>query len=1332
MAQFTPPDKFTFVPDQWLAWLSEFEGFRISAKLDADSEERQIHQLKYCMGTHTADQIFQTFKYGRKTVTNRDGVAVERAESAKCYEDVVKKFTDYFVVKVNKRHERFKFQARKQLSYVESTKLPETAEEFVRELQKLIRTCEYADEEDQLLDRFVLGLRDASLSKKLQLKHDLTMDEAFRIVRQSEQMARQQAEQDQLSHTDSSPTVSEVRSRSSFRGRGTYQGYNNRGYHSRGNHNRGNHSRGRGQPPFRPGSSQAQYDNYEDCENCGLNHAERQCPARGKACKYCRKMGHIISMCRKKGRKDVQEVREEAESTFEEYEDDHYWLYAVHDEVQKSAPWEVSLNILSNHVKFKIDTGADISLMDVAVYHNMKNKPVLSPSSAKLMSPGGTVKTVGEFVANVTHKGKNYNFTVVVAHSSSTLLGRSEAAKMGIVVRVDAAEQIFGSKGTMNTEPVKIHMKDNAEPYCVNSARRVPFPIFQKVKAELERLHSDGVIRPVHEPSEWCAPIVPVIKKNGNVRITVDYKRLNQSVKRQQYMLPNLEDIAPKLTGATVFSSLDAASGYYQIPLEESSSMLTTFITPFGRYCFNRLPMGVSCAPEIFQKKMSELLAGHEGCEVIMDDILVYGKDEKEHDLRLEKVFTTIRNSGLKLSKEKCNIKKNQLIYFGHLIGSDGIKPNPAKIEAIQNMPAPKNVSELRTLVGMINYLGRFIQNLSTTMKPMLELLQAEKSWNWGQPQDEAFDSIKKMISTSPCLSFYQSTKKTIVSADASSYGIGGALFQMDGSRFVPIAFCSRTLTESERKYAQIEKECLASVWTCEKFEKYLVGLSEFELYTDHKPLVPLMTTKDLDQCPVRCQRLLMRLMRFNPKVCHIPGKELVIADALSRNPLPHDKNEEKRTEEITEFVDSIRASWPTTTSSLLRLQNATAQDPVLQTVATYISEGWPKTVSLVMQPYQQRQGELCVVDGLVVCGSRIVIPQALREETLQKLHETHQGQVKCQERASAAIWWPGLSKEIEAMVNACQHCIAHRPAQRKEPLRSTPLPRRPWEKIGTDLCEKNKQMFLITTDYYSRWIDIRKLGSTTSSRIIEKLKGLFCEHGIPDEIQTDNGPQFRSVEFEEFAAEYGFHHHTTSPHMHQANGAVERAVQTAKKILDSKDPPLALLNYRATPNSTTGVSPAEALMGRQLKTKLPVLPANLLPKPVDQEKVRETDAQKKEKQKFYYDRRHGVRNLWPLKPGQSVLVKTDEEKTWKNEGKIILADPENRTYMLQTPTGLIRRNRLHIQPTTKETPEVQPPNVEPETPKKIKETNVDQSTPIAIRKGARSIRKPARFRLDP
>ena len=286
---------------------------------------------------------------------------------------------------------------------------------------------------------------------------------------------------------------------------------------------------------------------------------------------------------------------------------------------------------------------------------------------------------------------------------------------MGLVHRVDQIkEDIFGDIGVLNCKPVTIKLKPNAQPYSLNTPRRVPFPLMPKVDEELKRMQSMGIITEVTEATEWCAPMVPVVKKNGNVRICVDLKRLNQAVKRERFILPTLDDITPKLAGAGVFSSLDASSGFWQIPLDPKCVKLTTFITPRGRFCFQRLPFGITSAPEIFQREMCLLLREHKGTVVVMDDILVYGKDQEEHDKNLSAVLQTISDSGLKLNRDKCQFSKGELHYFGHIISRDGIRPDPSKVKAIEDMPSPENVPQLRQVLGMVNYLGKFLPGLSS------------------------------------------------------------------------------------------------------------------------------------------------------------------------------------------------------------------------------------------------------------------------------------------------------------------------------------------------------------------------------------------------------------------------------------------------------------------------------------------------------------------------------------------------------------------------------------------------------------------------------------------
>ena len=1316
--QFQPPKPFSFISKEWQDWYSSYRSFTKLTNICKENEETQIVSLTYHMGTREAEAIMKTFKYGKKTIQdpNDANETVKVDESDKCYEDVLNKFNNHFIPQVNIVNESKVFNTRCQGP-------KESIDSFVVDLQKLVVSCEYHDEDRMVRDRFIAGVNDPRLQEKLQFQKKITLEQAVEYARRHTMIKQQLQDQHGGSMKSADEISTRGRSRGSHRGRGQSRG-------------RGGRGRGRGQQHDRSSN-----DTESKCDRCNRWHGQnKKCPASGQRCYQCKKMGHFSSACRSGSRpaqaQEVNAQRDQSGKEVNQVEEESFWLYEFTTIQDRSPPWEVQLPLGGSQVTFKIDTGADISIMGSDSYKKLTDKPPLTPTRVKLMSPGGQVVTQGEFTAHTQYNGNKYNFRIIVAKDrSSNLLSRGVVSEMGLVKRVDSVEnKVFGACGLLDTQPVAIHVKDDARPYAVMTARRVPFPIMSKVKDELERLQKHGVIVPMEEPSEWCAPMVPVIKKSGKVRITVDYKQLNKAVKRQQHMLPNLEDVSPSLAGATIFSSLDAASGYYQIPLDESSSRITTFMTPFGRYRFRRIPMGITMAPEVFQDKMEKLLENHDGCVVIMDDILVYGRSMEEHDARLSKVLHTIEKSGLRLNKEKCSFRETELTYFGHLVGRDGIKPNPDRVKAIVNMSAPKDTTELRRCLGMINYLGRFIPALADTLKPMSELLREDAQWAWGQPQQVAFDKVKEKMCNAATLHYYQPDRETVVSADASSYGLGGVLLQRHSEGLVPIAYCSRTLTSAERRYAQIEKECLASVWACEKYQKYLIGLPEFELRTDHKPLVPLMMSKDLDQGPIRCQRLLIRLMRFNPRVVHVPGKDLVIADTLSRSPIAHTAEDEMMVEEVEEYLQSAAACLPTSTTQLEVIKAETARDTVLQQVAKYITEGWPESVSFPMKPYLQVRGEMSVADGLVLRGQRITIPHKLQRDILEKIHEGHQGKNKCRERANSAVWWPGIGQDINAIIEACQFCIEHKPAQRQEPLKPTPLPLRPWEKIGCDLCEYEKRQYLITYDYYSRWIDIKWLRSTTSAAVIGKLKELFSTHGIPAQVHSDNGPQFVAGEFAEY---YGFKHSTSSPYMSQANGGAERGVGIAKKILAQDKPDIAILNYRASAHSATGISPAEALMGRKLKTRLPVLPEVLAPNQPDHEEIKVSDDRAKAQYKRYYDQRHGAQPLSHLQPGQAVLMKLPNDKGWGTTGKVVLADKENRSYHVDTPRGVVRRNRLHLQPTPActntqdttpqvvQTPAIPVPQPTPAPPRP--QTAVT-GTP-GPRRSSRNIVKPARYR---
>jgi hypothetical protein len=853
----------------------------------------------------------------------------------------------------------------------------------------------------------------------------------------------------------------------------------------------------------------------------------------------------------------------------------------------------------------------------------------------------------------------------------------------------------------MQTSPVNIKLRSGVTPLCVTSARKVPHPLRKAVKSELEQMEKSGIIRSVTEPTDWCSPMVAVKKKSGDVRICVDLKQLNKAVCREHYTLPSLDDVAPKLKDSKLFSKLDAASGFWQIPLDESSQLLTTFMTPHGRYAFCRMPFGITSAPEIFQRKMVEILTGLDGVEVLMDDILIHGSDLSQHNERLEKCLHRLKEKGVRLNDAKCQYRKKALCYFGCIISGDGIRPDPSKVQAIRDLPAPKDTAELRSVLGMIQYLGKFI-NISTVIKPLTELLQKDRVWYWGPAQETAFKSAKQLVCNAPTLAFYDPEKPTTVSADASSYGLGGVLLQLHDDGLKPVAFCSRTLTDAERRYSQIEKECLAAVWASEKFGVYLTGLPEYTLLTDHKPLVPLMSKKNIDECPIRCQRLLIRLMRFNPNPVYVKGKDQVVSDALSRSPLSLTDDDGDLAIEVDAYVSSIQASWPASPTRLQEIKLATAQDPTLALVQKFIISDWPDHSSAVpaqVKSYFSHRDALSIIDGLITFENRIVIPESLRRDILERIHESHQGLSKCRERAAMSVWWPGIGSDLKTMVENCLECRHHKPSHRELPLQPVPLPERPWVKLAAALCEFKKRQFIVVIDYYSRWLHIEELTTTTSVALIRCFKRLFANHGIPEVLVSDNGPQFTSTEFANFAKLYGFNQVFTNPYRPQENGMAERAVQEAKKILSQADPQLALLNSRATPHSATGISPARALMGRELSTRLPLLSRVLKPTGHDATAVRVRDEEAKATYKKNYDRRHGARDLDPLQSGSTALTKLDSEKTWQGPATVI--DQDNRSVYLELPHGVVRRSRKHVQemPAAPSTAAPAPTSPPPEVP---------------------------------
>ena len=439
------------------------------------------------------------------------------------------------------------------------------------------------------------------------------------------------------------------------------------------------------------------------------------------------------------------------------------------------------------------------------------------------------------------------------------------------------------------------------------------------------------------------------------------------------------------------------------------------------------------------------------------------------------------------------------------------------------------------------------------------------------------------------------------------------------------------------------------------------------------------MNTRQLDEVPLRCQRLLIRLRNYNYIAEHCPGKEMYVSDALSRKPL-HIVEESNLQDDIKAYVESVQESIPN--DQLLEILSETQKDSVLQRVMVYVNNGWPKyegSISPDVRDYYAVRSHLSTADGLLIYHNRIVVPFAMRKNILEKIHSGHFGMRKSRQRASETVWWPCISQDLKTMISECDKCQIKRPSQPREPMMITPMPDLPWQKAGTDIFEFDKQHYMVLIDYHSRYLEILHLPDMTSKTIIARLLSCFARHGVPQLLVSDNGPQYVSSEFKTFSAKYEIRHVTSSPYFPQANGEAERAVRTAKEILACEDPPMALLAYRTTPTNPTGLSPSQLCMNRLLRTNVPVLPNNLRFAQPDIEKVKSRDYQLKLENQRQYNKSHSVRPLVPLAPNDTVRLKTDKEPNWTTKA-VVLDKPQYRSYRILTEEGqTLVRNRAHI-----------------------------------------------------
>ena len=835
----------------------------------------------------------------------------------------------------------------------------------------------------------------------------------------------------------------------------------------------------------------------------------------------------------------------------------------------------------------------------------------------------------------------------------------------------------------------KLHVKDDAEPF-IDAPRKCPIHIKDELKHEIDNLVTQGVIRKVDEHTDWCSSLAFSTKKDGSMRICLDPQRLNNSLKRCPHKIPTVEELNPQFAKAKVFSKLDAKAGYWAIHLEKKSQLLTTFRTPFGRYCWLRLPFGLNVSQDIFQSRMDQHLDGLTGVVSIADDIVVFGESEEDHDRNLTNLMKQAERKGLVFNSKKCHIKQSCVSFFGNRYTPDGIKPDPDKVRDIRNMPSPQSKEDVQRFLGLLTYLSPFIPQLADKTHVLRSLVKEDVPWTWDTDQQTSFETLKKLIYEDACLQYYDRRAPVELEVDASQKGLGAALVQ-NGK---PVAFGSKTLTECQSRYSNIEREMLAVVSGIQRYHTYLYA-RPFTVISDQKPLETICA-KPIHAAPPRLQRMLLQIQGYNFKVKYRPGKTMVLADTLSRLPNPENNAEielDVRVDGIDLVIDDPECktialiNFPPHKRQLLR--DETTQDPLLNELQSIVHTGWPDTIKELptdIRPYWSFRDELAMESGVLFKGRQILIPQSMQKEILQQLHQGHQGVEKTRRLARDTVYWVNINRDIEVICKSCHACQENQVINTKEPLMPHTPPTRPWQYIASDLFEINGKQYLLTVDRYSKYPLVDYMPNPVSSHAVtEKMKTYCAMFGRPDEIMTDGGPQYSGKQFKEFTKNWGICHTMSSPHYPRSNGFIERHVRHVKPIIrktirNGEDIQLTLLNLRATPIDTGLPSPAEMIFGRPIPT---MLPQRGMPAPIEQ---RERFAQQQANMKTHHDQTSRHVDLPPLYKGQKVRILDKTSKTWC-PGTVLEKCQEPRSYLVETPNGTrVRRNRSHLRDMTIQT----------------------------------------------
>ena len=759
-----------------------------------------------------------------------------------------------------------------------------------------------------------------------------------------------------------------------------------------------------------------------------------------------------------------------------------------------------------------------------------------------------------------------------------------------------------------------ITIKPNSEP-VKQKTRGVPQSFKNEFKKSLEEMKAAGMV--IDSKSPWCSPVRLVKKPDGSIRVCVDYRKVNNATIKDSFPIPKIEDIFNQLGKAKIFSTIDLASGYYQIRMDPNSRQYTAFATQWGFYEYTVMSMGLTNACATFQRVMNKVLEGYldEFCLVYLDDIIISSDNEEDHLKHVQRVIERLRKYNMKIKLSKCKFARTRIEYLSHIIENGELKTNPDKIIAVSNTPRPKNVKQLQSFLGLVSYYRKFIKNCSTIASPLIQLTQKDSTFVWTTECETAFQILRTYLcSTENVLHLPDFNLPFQVECDASKYGVGGVLSQKFGSHFQPVAYFSKHLNKTEKSYSTSEREMLAIVLSVEHFRQCIYG-RQIKIITDHEPLKFLSTA---DVPAPRLARLQKRLNIYNYTIEYRAGKLNGNADALSR--MVDDSDESISLEKESIIINAIHLTNQRPKSNLD--QNV---DDDLKWIIDLLQQNKIRP-NIIDFKNAERQSLYKQWDRLYILKNTLfreyidaqdnvfyqyIVPKSQREFILQNNHDTavcgHLGFEKTRDRITHKYYW---FKQAENIKKYCQECIICQRAKISNKYNKTLLnpifSSKPHQLITTDMMGpfptsgEKYQHILVVVDHFTKYVEFFPMVSTTAQETARVLLQYISRHSCQEMILSDQGSNFQAQLVAELWELLDVKGLRTTPYRPSTDGQTERNNRTLQLMLtcyvnekkDNWSDYLCLLQlaYNTSINNTTKYSPFELMYGREPKMPIDLI----------------------------------------------------------------------------------------------------------------------------------------------